>query len=37
VFIKLIINILLKTYKEVIRDGPQAMHKEVIRDGVVEV
>jgi hypothetical protein len=37
VFIKLVINMLLKTYKEVIRDGPQAMHEKVIRDRVAEV
>jgi hypothetical protein len=33
VFIKLITNMLLKIYKEVIRDKPPAGYKEVIRDG----
>jgi hypothetical protein len=33
VFIKLMTNILLETYKEVIGDEPPAGHKEVIGDG----
>jgi hypothetical protein len=37
VFIKLITNMLLETYKEVIGDEPPAGHKEVIGDGAVEV
>ena len=32
-FIKLITNILLEIYKEVIGDEPPAGHEEVIRDG----
>jgi hypothetical protein len=34
-FIKLMINMLLETYKEVIGDEPLVGHEEVIRDGAV--
>jgi len=36
-FIELIINIFLETYKEVIKDGPWATYKKVIGDGVIKV